>query len=139
MLRVAYLTGMALLLGLISFVIASATGPALTLAWAAGAGVVSTLGVRFLMAAGATSHELAAMRVAGSGVLLGGTLKWIAGSSPVGWQDSVALLAAEGGAWAADILLSRDTATPCSICRQPLEQNARFTCPRCRETICTRP
>jgi hypothetical protein len=139
MLRAAYLTGMALLLGLVSFVIGSATGPLLTLAWAAGAGIVSTLGVRFLLPAGNAPHDLAAMLVAGSGLALGGALKWMVGSPAAGWQDPIALLVAEGGAWAADVLLSRDAATPCFICHQPLEEGAHFTCPRCRETICTRP
>lgn len=135
----AYIAGLALLMGLLSFVIAASTGAPLTLAWSLVAGGLAFLFVRMLTEATDMWSGLEAMAVAGASVAMGGALKWLTGSPTTGSHDAIGILVAMGAAWGLDASVSRGRATPCFVCKESLEGVGGFSCPRCKQSICARP
>jgi hypothetical protein len=140
MLRWIYVSAGTLLLGLVSFAVTASAGGALTVLWYLGVGALSLLFVRLIDSQSADARsELTPMLMGGLVVGFGSLLKWLNGSSNLGWPDAIGILAALGAAWGVEVMLAAGSARRCFICKLPLESGLPFTCPRCHQVICARP
>ncbi|MEQ1907754.1 MAG: hypothetical protein ABMA15_02980 [Vicinamibacterales bacterium] len=139
MLTRAYYFGLAVLMGLVTFVVAASASPAATLAWSLAAGTLAVFWVRLLGDPGRTFHELGPLAMAAVSLGLGGAVRFITNPAGWGWPEPLGLLFAVGAAWGIDVLVPPTAAVDCFICKQPAGDQPRFTCPRCSQSICAKP
>jgi hypothetical protein len=139
MLKKTYFAAGTALLAVVSFVVTASSTGALTLGWSLVIGVLSLLFMRLIDSAGDLASDIAPMIMAGLVMALAVSFKWLVGSPTVGWPDSLAILTSLGTAWAMDVLLARGVTRPCFICKRPVAERETFACPRCHQSICTRP
>jgi hypothetical protein len=137
--RLTYLTAATVLLALISLA-GSAAGLALGLVWPLLIGTTAVVFARLVNTYNEDAPGRATpMMIAGVSVLLAVLIKWLSGSSSSGWQDGAALLFAPGTAWIAEVMLASGATRPCTVCKLPMQDQSALTCPRCEQSVCTRP
>jgi hypothetical protein len=134
-----YLAASTTLLALVSFAVTASASVTIVVLWAIAVGVVSLLFVRLLTSFGRIpSAELMPMVMAGVVIGGGAALKWLIQPENMRPVDAGAILVAMASAWLTD-LLPKGQARRCFICKQPVQEAAPFTCPRCHQVICSRP
>jgi hypothetical protein len=141
MLRNTYFVAATLLLGLVSFALTSAVPAALSLLWAIVVGCGALLFVHLIDTnAGVAPSEIGAMVMAGAALAMSGSLKWLVGAETLGWHDAIAVLVGMAAAWGLDTLIGGGSrGRVCFVCKQPMGSESAFECPRCHQTVCTRP
>jgi hypothetical protein len=131
-----------MLIGLVSFLLLSSETPApVVFLWAVVVGVASLWFVRFIDTnQGEAPSETVSMIVASSALAFGwiGKLVVPAELAHHHWYDAAAVVVGAGAAWLADALTAQSAAVVCFVCKEPAG-TAVFTCPRCKQAICSKP